>query len=919
MSELWQQAAEWLHACLQLDPNVRFRSVEEFIAFVKDGQVLCAAANKLSNGCVIQVRRNYNTGTSQFIADSNLTLFLKACRDTFQIPEEDLFQVEDLSDLEDLLKVLKLLSLLSRTPQAEALGLIPFPQGISRRTSHYSLELPDDEAEIYTDLRTRVEPLVEEPPQSTSFDIYGNQHEEEIYNSIIYKRDGPSHQLKKYAEYKPKNKKDHTLKELLDTETNYCDTLRRIVEHFYRPMGMIIGAEDHRAIFLNIDELLVVHRRFLDKLRRAVLLALKLEEETEQDLCVSEVFMIFKCDFLKYTEYCAFLEQSRSKIAEIEVHQPEVRRQVDEYRIRCGQEHVKLSDMLTVPMQRILKYHLLLKQLLDSTPPNDEEMQLLDRAYECMKDVSDFVNEGKRDHEIKGIVREIQGKMANAKQDPDCEFYGRLQQDGPCKVVVSSVSTQQKKRYVFLFDKVLMICKSNRGETGEMKHTFPVCAIRIAENEHEHQLNRSSNTLTRRLTTSLFDTNTLTLRVQDPLQPYCLVQFVFQHMSQRDHWKKAIEAAIDRNSPAVARRYRHDVSYRTYTSPTHCAVCDRLLLGLFYQGYHCRLCKKDVHYKCLGLGNTICPQVATPSLNRSLSNGTTHILMSPQRFDSGERVQAIQAVSSMDSTVLSFQQGDVIEIVKENEDGTMTGCLVKSPSRVGVLSRDSVKRLTRSSSLAGHIPASSSEPDRLSTMGDAVEKPISLVTSARIDLFEEKDHGQIPLDQFPWYFGPMERSDANQTLDETEDGTFLVRHSVAANQYALSVVYHGRPKHIIIGLMAGVPQYYLHGAKLFDTIPELVKYYRRNSLIEGFAEVDIALGGTPLRQKNYRVEHPFVEFPDDSPSFLRLEPGAQVRVLDTRHEQNGWWRGVSRGMTGFFPLGFVEEDDGRVERDVAVF
>ncbi|KAI6222404.1 hypothetical protein M3Y99_01504800 [Aphelenchoides fujianensis] len=433
-----------------------------------------------------------------------------------------------------------------------------------------------------------------------------------------------------------------------------------------------------------------------------------------------------------------------------------------------------------------------------------------------------------------------------------------------------------------------MICKSNRGETGEMKHTFPVSAIRIAENEHEHQLNRSSNTLTRRLTTSLFDTNTLTLRVQDPLQPYCLVQFVFQHMSQRDHWKKAIEAAM-------------------------------LLLGLFYQGYHCRLCKKDVHYKCLGLENTICPQVATPSLNRSLSNGTTHILMSPQRFDSGERVQAIQAVSSMDSTVLSFQQGDVIEIVKENEDGTMTGCLVKSPSRVGVLSRDSVKRLTRSSSLAGHIPARSSEPDRLSTMGDQVEKPISLVTSARIDMFEEKDKGQIPLDQFPWYFGPMERSDANQTLDETEDGTFLVRHSVAANQYALSVVYHGRPKHIIIGLMAGVPQYYLHGAKLFDTIPELVKYYRKNSLIEGFAEVDIALGGTPLRQKNYRVEHPFVEFPDDSPSFLRLEPGAQVRVLDTRHEQNGWWRGVSRGMTGFFPLGFVEEDDGRVERDVAVF
>jgi hypothetical protein len=63
--ELWQQAAEWLRECIPLDPSIRFKRLEEFAAFLKDGFALCALANKLANGCVPQVHRNYNTGTSQ--------------------------------------------------------------------------------------------------------------------------------------------------------------------------------------------------------------------------------------------------------------------------------------------------------------------------------------------------------------------------------------------------------------------------------------------------------------------------------------------------------------------------------------------------------------------------------------------------------------------------------------------------------------------------------------------------------------------------------------------------------------------------------------------------------------------------------------------------------------------------------------
>lgn len=72
--ELWQQCAEWLREAIPLDSTVKFHRLEEFAAFLKEGSVLCALANKLSNGCVSQVRRNYNTGTSQVSYRLNFNL-----------------------------------------------------------------------------------------------------------------------------------------------------------------------------------------------------------------------------------------------------------------------------------------------------------------------------------------------------------------------------------------------------------------------------------------------------------------------------------------------------------------------------------------------------------------------------------------------------------------------------------------------------------------------------------------------------------------------------------------------------------------------------------------------------------------------------------------------------------------------------
>ena len=106
---------------------------------------------------------------------------------------------------------------------------------------------------------------------------------------------------------------------------------------------------------------------------------------------------------------------------------------------QCQKEHsdgrVQLRDILSVPMQRILKYHLLLDKLVQETSPvsflfyfffnctllinlctsliikTHEDYRGLERAKEAMVDVAQFTNEVKRDSEHLAVIQKVRVSM----------------------------------------------------------------------------------------------------------------------------------------------------------------------------------------------------------------------------------------------------------------------------------------------------------------------------------------------------------------------------------------------------------------------------------------------------------------------------------------------------------------------------
>lgn len=108
---------------------------------------------------------------------------------------------------------------------------------------------------------------------------------------------------------------------------------------------------------------------------------------------------------------------------------------------RCQQEanngKFKLRDILSVPMQRVLKYHLLLDKLVEETPRNwVEDLRQLGKAREVMVDVAQYINEVKRDSDTLDIIKDIQSSIIDwdVPEDTQLKDFGRLLRDGELKV-----------------------------------------------------------------------------------------------------------------------------------------------------------------------------------------------------------------------------------------------------------------------------------------------------------------------------------------------------------------------------------------------------------------------------------------------------------------------------------------------------
>ncbi|XP_045400524.1 pleckstrin homology domain-containing family G member 1 isoform X2 [Lemur catta] len=247
---------------------------------------------------------------------------------------------------------------------------------------------------------------------------------------------------------------DRVVQEILETERTYVQDLKSIVEDYLDCIRdqtkLPLGTEERLALFGNIQDIYHFNSELLQDL-----------ENCENDpVAIAECFVSKSEEFHIYTQYCTNYPRSVAVLTEC------MRNKILAKFFRERQETLKLSlplgSYLLKPVQRILKYHLLLHEIENHLDKDTEGYDVVLDAIDTMQRVAWHINDMKRKHEHAVRLQEIQSLLTNWK-GPDLTSYGELVLEGTFRI-----QRAKNERTLFLFDKLLLITKK-RDDTFTYK------------------------------------------------------------------------------------------------------------------------------------------------------------------------------------------------------------------------------------------------------------------------------------------------------------------------------------------------------------------------------------------------------------------------------------------------------------------
>uniref|UniRef100_A0AAY4BQQ2 Pleckstrin homology domain-containing family G member 1 n=1 Tax=Denticeps clupeoides TaxID=299321 RepID=A0AAY4BQQ2_9TELE len=249
---------------------------------------------------------------------------------------------------------------------------------------------------------------------------------------------------------------DRVVQEILDTERTYVEDLRSIVQDYLDCIidqsSLLLGEEDRSSLFGNIRDIYCFNSALLRDLQK----------------CNADPAAIAECFVCIHTPTQTFFT---FQIAVC------VNKSVVKF-LRERQESLKhllpLGSYLLKPVQRILKYHLLLHEIANHLPKDTEMYDVVLEAIDTMQRVAWHINDMKRKHEHAIRLQEIQSLLTNWK-GPDLIGYGELVLEGTFRI-----QRAKSERTFFLFDKLLLITKK-RDETFTYKAHILCCNLMLVE------------------------------------------------------------------------------------------------------------------------------------------------------------------------------------------------------------------------------------------------------------------------------------------------------------------------------------------------------------------------------------------------------------------------------------------------------
>ena len=671
----------------------------------------------------------------------------------------------------------------------------------------------------------------------------------------------------------------------------------------------------------------------------------------------------------EYAEYFSSIDRARARVdslmqVSLSNHSSEQTKESYIRRFRTKLEECsskskfgkyKLTDLMGLPYQRVLKYHLLFSELLKQTDVDHNAKDVIKKTKDSMCELGNYLNECQRDKEnlskieffIKFlIINNSNESSRNLSYWSSTELnllkdYGHYIKDDKFRIKsIDSGERYARTRTFFLFEKALIVCKL-KGNYYNYKEKLLIDDFSIEDHYQSNLASQSSSNLPHGIISNLFNSSNLNssanlstsslnlnssanahslhLISQDNKKIYLMI---FKNKEHKKEWKECLLKAKEKMRPEGQEAFKHFFQLSNFDRElVMCFVCNKYLLGLFYQGYKCSKCSLIAHKECLIKITATCSSFNSLSIpapflsNKSNSAVTiTRSLSTNSAKSNYSQSLLAKAIYNYDGRpappegcAISFNQGDLIRVIDDDDDDWWKGIVV-STNKEGYFLRRHVRviqnqRLSHSLS-SGHLSRN------------------------------------LNLEEYNW-FSPVDRHMADAILsripNDLSETIFMVRCRNDGG-YAISIKHKGIVDHIKINISelnnsslsypliindSAEDEDFIHVYSIdqqhnFNSIVSLVKYFSTHLLKDNFPQLDSTLG-IPFKKAlppfiNVAVaKHDYI--PPNKENIgeqIELILGKKYYILSK--EINGWFKVYNGdGLIGYVPGSYLNENKDLIE------
>eukprot|EP01127_Copromyxa_protea_P024004 TRINITY_DN9269_c0_g1_i1.p1 TRINITY_DN9269_c0_g1~~TRINITY_DN9269_c0_g1_i1.p1 ORF type:complete len:496 (-),score=114.68 TRINITY_DN9269_c0_g1_i1:40-1527(-) len=293
--------------------------------------------------------------------------------------------------------------------------------------------------------------------------------------------------------------REKILREVLDTEMDYVNDLAILISIYKEPLeklGIISGIQTE-TLFSNVNSLYEINKDHVLAPMNA-----KFQENIKETwkLSLGEIFLSLQDHLKAYTDYCSNQPLALAMLKSLETEKPEFAQFLDKTMMENPiARNLSLLSFLIKPVQRLCKYPLLLRELINNTNPQDSEYTQLVAASELVKNAVTFVNEKQREAEenlarrMKKIedLSTVYAGIAELKLASDVNR--ELNREGKLDIVLKK--TKHETRQILLFSDLLLTCivkKRGKGISYKLENATQISDIIVtdlADEESTHGKN----------------------------------------------------------------------------------------------------------------------------------------------------------------------------------------------------------------------------------------------------------------------------------------------------------------------------------------------------------------------------------------------------------------------------------------------